>query len=71
MTTTNHLENSKNYKYASDYIDTLDTEVIEQFLIDNNCREKNEKDLNLRMVWLLNDMIDGANADKYFKLANH
>jgi len=67
----NHYTKSKNYKYISDYVDSLDIEDIEEFLQASGNPHKSESDLNLRMLWELYDITDARNSDKYFTQLTH
>ena len=67
----NHYTKSKNYKYILDYVESLDTEDIVEFLQASGNPHKSESDLNLRMVWELHAITDARNSDKYFTQLNH
>ncbi len=67
----NHYTKSRNYKYISDYVYSLDKEDIEEFLQASGNPHKSETDLNLRMIWELCAVTDAINSEKYFTQINH
>ena len=66
-----HFNKCNQFKYVNDYVNELDINEVQAFLLASGNPHKEESDLRLRMIWEIHEINDAKNTDKYFQEIGH